>query len=134
MKVVLHQNSEFLRGAKVHTEEIHKQQAQQATRALFQLSDKWKNERENKLAVERGKASKIDYYLKHKVTRPEGPKLGGASDHSVPSVDLADTNESDKQLIEQFEILTFLDSGTDVSKEEEEQRKAFGIDSDSDTD
>jgi hypothetical protein len=137
MKVVLHQNAEFLQGTKMHMEQIYKQQAQQATRALFELSDKWKNERENQLSVEKAKATKIDYYFKHKVIRPEAPTLGGASDHSVPSGDRVDTNESElseKQLIEQLEVLTFLDSGTDVSKEEYEQRKAFGIDSDSDTD
>jgi hypothetical protein len=109
MKVVLHQNAEFLRNTKIQFDETHSQRAAEAARSLFKLSEQWKDERrEDK--VRNKKEKPINYYFEH---------LAISEKEAVPE--------------EQEEVMVVDNTDTSESEEEVNYRKELQLEPDSDT-
>jgi hypothetical protein len=131
VKVVLNQNADFIKRAKMLTHDVHKQQASLSAKKLFELSAAWQEERSREVTKSLAKEKPIDYYYKHIATvTPTTSTVDDDSDDDM--IDMNEENEMEKN--HPVEVTVFDDIISDVSEEENRQLKTFNNESDSDTD
>ena len=118
MKVILHQNSEVLRHARINFGERYKKMAAESTKILCKLSDKWKEERLQEKRASKPKTI-IEYYTKHRavVTDDDSDESVGEAFDSLIGGGTTHTSRTTSSK-EPIMVAVSEDSDSDDSQEE----------------
>ena len=124
MKVILHQNSDVLRHARINFGERYKKMAAESTKILCNLSGKWKEERLQKKRENKQKTI-IQYYTKHRavVTDDDSDESVGKAFDSLIGGGTTHTSRTTSYK-EPIMVAVSEDSDSDDSQEELAMKEA----------